>query len=74
MSRLRLPIALLLGAVLLPACSDYPTPTDPLTPAAPSLNVRVEIGKDSPGPPFYSLIQEGWFPMTEEWAAVAWIR
>lgn len=74
MSRQPIAIALLFGAVVLPACSDHPAPTDPLPQAVPALNVRVELGKDSPGPPFYSLIQEGWFPMTDEWAAVAWLR
>lgn len=74
MSRLRLAIALLLGAALLPGCSDQPLPSDPLAPDAPALNVRLVMGEDSPGPPFYSPIQQGWFPMTEEWAAVAWLR
>ena len=74
MSRLRTTTALLIGAALVTACSDGPLPLDPLAPSTPLLNVRLEIGKDSPGPPFYSLIQDGWFPMTEEWAAVAWLR
>lgn len=37
-------------------------------------NIVLHVPEDSPGPPFYTLIQPGWFPMTEDWAAVAWLR
>lgn len=43
-------------------------------PASAELNIRLETGEDSPGPPYYSLIQAGWFPMTDDWAAVFWLR
>ncbi len=66
--------ALVLAAALLPACSEQPLPADPLATSGPQLNIRIEIPEDSPGPPFYSLIQPGWFPMTDEWAAIPWLR
>lgn len=61
------------SAAVLGACADS-TPLQLPDEFAPEMNVRQVIGVDNPGPPFYSLIQPGWFPMTEEWAAIAWLR
>lgn len=74
MSGSAIPTPLVLAAALLTACSDRPLPTESPMAPEPAANVRVELGEDSPGPPFYSLIQPGWFPMTDEWGAIAWIR
>jgi hypothetical protein len=63
-----------LFAALLPACSDAVGPTERAPLSTPEFNIRLGIGEDSPGPPFYSFIQPGWFPMTDEWAAIAWVR
>jgi len=60
----------LAAASVLAACGDGAEPVAP----RPEANVILDIPGDSPGPPFYSLIQPGWFPMTEEWAAVMWLR
>jgi hypothetical protein len=62
--------ALLVGAVA--ACAEAEPIAGPSE--GPLLNVRQVVGIDNPGPPFYTLIQPGWFPMTDEWAAVPWIR
>jgi hypothetical protein len=62
-----------IAAALLTGCTDVPSPAEPAG-AGPQLNVRQELGGPFTGPPFYSLIQPGWFPMTDEWAAIAWIR
>lgn len=70
----------LLAVLACAGCESRPgsTPLSPeveeVGPPGPELNVRVEIPEDSPGPPFYSLLQPGWFPMTDEWAAVFFIR
>jgi hypothetical protein len=61
------------GAALA-ACSDQPLPTDPLGESTPQLAIRLDTEEGSPGPPYYSPIQPGWFPMTEEWAAIPWVR
>lgn len=73
MLRSALMIAAAAAAVALGACSDG-TPVEPFDGSGPAMNVRLVPGVDNPGPPFYSLIQPGWFPMTDEWAAIAWLR
>lgn len=67
---MRITCAIVLAAVLGGACAEGEGPTA----LGPEANIRVDIPDDDPGPPFYSLIQPGWFPMTEEWGAVAWLR
>jgi len=62
--------AIVLAAVLVAACAEG---EDPISPR-PAANILIDIPEESPGPPFYSLIQPGWFPMTEDWGAVAWLR
>jgi hypothetical protein len=66
--------ALIVAASILSACADRPLPTDPIQLPTSMPNIVLEIGKDTPGPPFYSPIQPGWFPMTGDWAAVPWLR
>jgi hypothetical protein len=61
-----------LAAGLVTGCSDPVANSDDVH--APQMNVRQVPGVDNPGPPFYSLIQPGWFPMTDEYAAIAWTR
>ncbi|HSJ32387.1 MAG TPA: hypothetical protein VK933_13180 [Longimicrobiales bacterium] len=70
--RSRLTMALFVSTGALAACDDAELPTE--ASAGPQLNVRQVVGEDNLGPPFYSLIQPGWFPMTDEWAAVPWLR
>lgn len=73
MPRAPLTICVLALAGLGSACSE--PATSPVAPAsAPPHDLRLVPGEDNPGPPFYSLIQPGWFPMTEDWAAVPWLR
>jgi hypothetical protein len=59
---------------LLAACDSATEPDEQMNAETPNFNIRLEIGEDSGGPPYYSLVQDGWFPMTEEWAAVFWMR
>jgi hypothetical protein len=66
--------AMILATALMPACRDQSLPTEAAPPASPRLAIRIETGKDNPGPPYYSPIQPGWFPMTESWAAIPWVR
>ena len=66
--------ALSVSVLLTSACSDRPLPTDAIQVPEPQAAIRLATGEDSPGPPFYSPIQPGWFPMTDEWAAVPWLR
>lgn len=67
-------VVLTSSAAFLIGCSDRSLPTDAIMPPEVRFGIRTETGEDSPGPPFYSFIQPGWFPMTDEWAAVPWIR
>jgi hypothetical protein len=64
----------LAAAAALAACSDPQTPVERADGRDAAMNVRQVIGIDNPGPPFYSLIQPGWFPMTDKWAAIPWLR
>lgn len=66
--------ALILSAALMPACRDQSLPTQVDMVPDPQQSIRVETGEDNLGPPYYSPIQPGWFPMTESWAAVPWVR
>jgi hypothetical protein len=73
----RTPITLaaaVLALGLTAACDSATEPETQTTAATPDFNIKLDIGEESDGPPYYSLIQDGWFPMTEDWAAVFWIR
>ena len=72
--RRSLTLAALTSSAALLGCSDRPLPTDAITPPDAQFGIRTETGDAMSGPPFYSFIQPGWFPMTDEWAAVPWIR
>ncbi|HSK21338.1 MAG TPA: hypothetical protein VK912_19435 [Longimicrobiales bacterium] len=74
MSTLRSLFTAGVAATLLAGCSEAPSPTEPAEATAAQQNLRMEVGGPFTGPPFYSLIQPGWFPMTDDWAVVAWIR
>ena len=74
MSTRRSPIALL--AILALACTDQPhqRALEPVEPTGPSASVSFKFPGEDPGPPYYSVIERGFTPHTDEWAAIPFVR
>ena len=69
----RMTAAMILGALAV-GCESAEEPLAPEPQLEGAENVIIKHPEEGPGPPFYSLIQPGWFPMTDDWAAVPWFR
>jgi hypothetical protein len=64
----------LAAATLLVGCSDRPQPSGPFDRSDPAGAVQLQIPAENPGPPFYTVLERGFYPHTDEWAAVTFIR
>src|SRR5262245_37510173 len=74
---MRVDAALALGLMgFVAGCSDEttgPVAGRPET-TAPSTSVTLQYPSEDPGPPFYALIERGFVPHTDDWAAIVFVR
>jgi len=57
------------------ACADTATsPTTPAKAARPLASITLKYPAEDPGPPFYTLVERGFLPHTDDWAPIIFVR